>query len=249
MKVKRSLNIRINRIAPVLSLLVLLVPAVVITNPGLSSAQIRTYHESVAAQLSGFPYRLGGWVGVDVALPAEENAVEPNMVVSRRYSRIGGSGSVNLGLIHCKDVRDMHAHRPPRAFQAGGWSRYETVTVPVSIEGQRAEMDVFRFRRVDRQGIEEYRTVASLFVLPEQGVITNLGELNQVASVSMRTTLLGVAQVRLEFDGRPGLEEVAELSTEFLGLLPEGTIRRIVDPTDLDQSSMPVEDGRETDQS
>ena len=248
MKVKRSLNIRINRIAPALSLLVLLVPAVVITNPGLSGAQIRAYHESVAAQLSGFPYRLGNWAGVDVTLPAEENSVEPNVVVSRRYSRIGGSGAVNLGLIHCKDVRDMHAHRPQRAFQAGGWSRYETLAVPVSIEGERAEMDVFRFRRVDRQGIEEYRTVASIFVLPEQGVITNLGELNQVASVSMRTTLLGIAQVRLEFDGRPDLKEVAELATELMGLFPEGTIRRIVDLTDLDQPPTPQDDGRETEQ-
>lgn len=248
MKVKRSLNIRINRIAPVLSLLVLLVPAVVITNPGLSGAQIRTYHESVAAHLSGFPYRLGSWAGVDVALPTEENAVEPNIVVSRRYSRIGGSGAVNLGLIHCKDVRDMHAHRPQRAFQAGGWSRYETLTVPVSIEGRRAEMEVFRFRRMDRQGIEEFRTVASIFVLPEQGVITHLGELNQVESVSMRTTLLGVAQVRLEFDGRPGLQEVSELATEFMGLFPEGTIQGIVDLSELDQPPTPEEDGREADQ-
>ena len=117
MKMNKSQNIRISRLAPAASVAVLVVSAILVANPKSNAPEIQAHHAKIASSLEDFPYAMGSWVGIDVDLPsAALEILRPNGFVSRRYSQMGESNDVTLGMVHCRTSATCTATIHPGAI-------------------------------------------------------------------------------------------------------------------------------------
>src|SRR6476661_6115353 len=67
-------------------------------------ADAAAYHGRVARAGTVLPYNVGSWIGVDT--PAPEGALsllQPNLLLARRFERIGSPARASFVLVHCRD--------------------------------------------------------------------------------------------------------------------------------------------------
>ena len=225
MKLNSTRNMRVNRLAPPASLLVLVVSAILVASPRSNAPEVSSHHQLISKMLDEFPYTLGSWVGVDVVLPSAATAIlRPNGYVNRRYSQIGESNDVVLGIIHCEDVRDMHGHYPPRCYPAAGWSQVGEQDITLVIENEATTMKLYRFQRASQMGLEERKSVVSIFVAPDAGVLTSMDSLQKIGASSLNTSTLGVAQIQLVFADELETEQIREQANDIFSRFPRNTI-------------------------
>ena len=239
MKMNKSQNIRISRLAPAASLAALVVSAILVANPKSNAPEIQAHHAKIASSLEDFPYAMGSWVGIDVDLPsAALEILRPNGFVSRRYSQMGESNDVTLGMVHCQDVRDMHSHYPPRCYPAAGWSQVGDESVVITVENNPTDMRLYRFKRVTQDGLEEYISVVSVFVAPSAGMLTSMKALEEIGAASRNTSALGVAQIQLVFNGNLQMAVIIKQANNLFMEFPPTIIANFVrNPLSSDTSA------------
>ncbi|MAJ45734.1 MAG: hypothetical protein CBC35_00225 [Planctomycetes bacterium TMED75] len=225
MKMNSTRNMRANRLAPPASLLVLVVSAILVASPRTNAPEVSRHHQVISKLLDEFPYRLGSWVGVDVVLPSAATAIlRPNGYVNRRYSQIGKSNDVVLGIIHCEDIRDMDGHYPPRCYPAAGWSQTGEDDIALRIEDSQATMKLYRFQRATQMGLVESKSVVSVFVAPDVGILTSMDSLKKIGDTSLNTSALGVAQIQLVFADELPTGIIQDQANDIFSEFPENTI-------------------------
>ena len=239
MKMSQSSNLRVNRLAPATSLAILVVSAILVANPKSGSPRIQVHHEKIASYLDSFPYAMGSWVGVDVDLPsAALEILRPNGFVSRRYSKIGEADYITLAIVHCRDVRDMQSHYPPRCYPAAGWSQDGEEPLLVTLDQGATEMQLYGFKRVTQAGLEEYISVASVFVAPGTGMLTSMDDLEDIGSSNRHTSALGVAQIQLVFTGNVASSAVREQANDLFMEFPSGVVANLArNPLSTDEKT------------
>lgn len=225
MKMNPTRNMRVNRLAPPASLLILVVAAILVASPKSNTPAVTRHHQVISELLDEFPYTLGSWVGVDVVLPSAATAIlRPNGYVNRRYSQIGESNDVVLGIIHCGDVRDMQGHYPPRCYPAAGWSQVGEQDITLSIEDNDTTMKLYRFQRASQMGLEERKSVVSVFVAPGAGILTSMSSLQKIGASSLNASTLGVAQIQLVFTDELETDLIREHANDIFSRFPKNTI-------------------------
>ena len=212
-------GLRTNRLAPIFSIIVMLGASLLMANPVTNHAGIRIHRARIAQEMSDFPFQLDAWHGEDVPIPtAAEDILRPNSVVSRRFTKIGEAETVVLALIHCSDIRDMVGHHPPHCYPAAGWSlnNSEVEDLAITLGNETVLMRAYRFRRLDKIGIEQQQTVLSLFLLPDARRLTDMNDLRGRTSEGRMVSAMGVAQLQLVF---PGIRTDTDLTNEANDLL------------------------------
>lgn len=228
-----SLRLRVNRFAPALSIALMLGASFLMANPVAYDQNIVDHRARIAEEMAVFPFQLGQWVGQDVPVPT--TAVEilrPNSLVSRRYSRLGTSESVVLAFIHCSDLRDMMGHYPPVCYPATGWTLHEDSVedVPVSLAGGTAFMRLYRFYRFDDIGLERQQVVLSMFLLPDDLLLTDMEDLRGRSTRGRSMSATGVAQLQLVFAEDPATSSIASQASEMLAAVPPALISALNAP-------------------
>jgi hypothetical protein len=221
---------------PFMAIVFLVGAGVIQTNASVPSEGLGKYHEDIARQISEFPFQIGTWVGQDVVIPTSaQEILNPNGLVSRRFSRYGAQGSLTFALIHCIDLRDMHGHHPPRCYPASGWSFLQgdvgvdegalAEKLDVRIGDIEARMSVHRFWRADRSITRNEMVVVSIFMTPMAGLVNDMALLQELGTMGRGASSLGVAQIQLVFDGNLSGEELHEKVNDFMSEMPEDLMR------------------------
>lgn len=240
------LGLRTNRLAPIFSIAVMLGASFLMANPVTDHAGIQTHRAKIAAEMSEFPFQLDSWHGQDVPIPtAAEEILRPNSLVSRRFTRVGGTEVevVVLALIHCSDIRDMVGHHPPHCYPAAGWSMdaIDTKDLAISLAGETVLMRAYRFRRMDKIGIEQQQTVLSMFLLPDARRLTDMNDLQGSGSQGRRVSAMGVAQLQLVFIGNPTDTDLTEDASDLLKHFPQALVDALDAPIGAGSDELVIE--------
>lgn len=179
----------------------------------------------VADAVAAVPYRIGPWAGRDEQFaPAAIQLLHPNAILSRRYERIGGGGTVSL-VVHCTDVRDMRGHWPPMCYPANGWAASpplpeDGAAVELAVAGRKMAAREYEYQRSEAGGWESRIRVVNLFVLPD-GRVT--GELREISRQSERLAraVQGVAQVQIVTPAIMQRDQAAAAASELLEGMPD----------------------------
>jgi hypothetical protein len=228
-----SMRLRINRVAPLVSIVLMMGGWFLIDNPLGEDSQILRHRAQIAAQMDEFPYQLDNWWGADVPVPtAAMEILRPNSLVSRRFSRLETSDDVVLALIHCSDLRDMVGHYPPVCYPATGWTLNQDAIedVQVRLADINVQMRLYRFHRFDQDGLEQEQTVLSMFLLPNGLLLTDMQELKGKSTQGRNMSAIGVAQLQMVFADSPETELVVNHTTELLGAVPMNLISALYAP-------------------
>lgn len=197
----------LNRAAPLVTAALLV--GILLTRPGQVRAVEGTdeYFASVKATVDAIPYKIGPWLGQDVAIaPAAVKLLQPNAIVQRQYEDQTTGNAVQLLVVHCGNTLDMQGHYPPVCYPAHGWRQVSAQTLSVPAEGLALPATLYRFSRVV-DGIERHMTVINFFVVPrdDEQFFADMAALNR-ASQSVVTAGLGAAQVQVvSLDGKVDL--------------------------------------------
>ena len=108
--------------APVLGLAALLVLPQLGRHESAAGVEVQARNAEVLTAIDAAPYRIGQWIGEDVAVPpAALEILQTNAILSRRFRHLTSGINANLLVVHCSDARDMQGHYPPVCYPANGW--------------------------------------------------------------------------------------------------------------------------------
>jgi hypothetical protein len=238
---KRKINTFLNltsRLVPTMAIVFLVVAGMMRLSESRPSEVLEKYHEVIARQISAFPFQIGKWVGQDVIIPTSaQEILNPNGLISRRYSRYGSEGALTFALIHCIDMRDMHGHHPPRCYPASGWSFQEEgqgdedlqqETLAVQIGDIQADMSVNRFWRADQMVSRNEMVVVSIFITPMAGMVNDMTVLQEIGSMGRGASSLGVAQIQLVFSGDLSKDDLSSKVNDFMANMPDELLQNML---------------------
>ena len=239
-----SFGLKANRIAPIVSILVFVVGWFLVDTPFKNDQSIVSHRERIAEKMDAFPYQLADWMGTDVPIPtAAMDILNPNSLVSRRYTRLNSDENVVMALIHCSDIRDMQGHYPPVCYPARGWNLEEgsVENIPMLLGDTDVSMRLYRFKRFDRTGLEQRQVVLSMFLLPDGLMTTDMQDLKGISSRGTSLSSTGVAQLQMVFNETLDQKTVVEQAGALMSAVPNDLIKALQAPIYTDASSQLTE--------
>ncbi|MBB48844.1 MAG: hypothetical protein CMJ33_09985 [Phycisphaerae bacterium] len=239
---KRNAWSSLQKAVPFVAIIFLVGAGVIQIGQSMPSEALDRYHADIAKQISEFPYQIGRWVGQDVVIPTSaQEILQPNGLISRRFTRYGENGALTFALIHCVDLRDMDGHHPPRCYPASGWSinqKYPTgdsETIDVRIGDLRTEMSVYRFKQGGPIESGNELTVVSVFVTPMAGMVNDMAVLQDLGSMGRGASSLGVGQLQLVMSGDVERSDLKKMVDDFISNIPTDLIRNMMSFPDTEE--------------
>lgn len=239
-----SFGLKANRIAPIVSILVFVIGWFLVDTPFKNDQSILSHRARIAEKMDSFPYQLSDWMGTDVPIPtAAIDILNPNSLVSRRYTRLNSNDNVVMALIHCSDTRDMQGHYPPVCYPARGWNLEEgdIENIPMVLGDTDVVMRLYRFKRFDRTGLEQKQIVLSMFLLPDGLMTTDMEDLKEISSRGRNPSSSGVAQLQMVFNATLDQKTVLEQAGSLMSAVPDDLIKALQAPIYADASSQLTE--------
>lgn len=228
-------------LAPLVSLILLLVYPWAIAQNSVDAALQHKRHLRVREAINQLPEKLGRWIKYDdVAIPTGALAIlNPNAYISRIYQRIGEGRSVfaTVMVIHCSDVRDMSMHFPPVCYPRSGWTALEDASTDWIVNhgvNRQIMGRTYCFARMEKNGLERVITVADTFLLPKGTSTRSMADLLHVAS-RHRRSIEGVAQVQIYFEADFRNSDGMAFAEQLVGEIIEGLPEDLLQVLDGDQ--------------
>lgn len=193
---------------------------------------VEAYQADVRGAIERMPYRVGDWIGADVAAPlAAVKLLKPNMLLQRRYTNTVTHEVVSVLIVHCGDVNDMLGHYPPVCYPAHGWTEESREDTTAPLAGHDYPARQYVFRRINR-GAEQTMTVVNFFVVPDasEHIVSNMERLQRLAQ---RREAAGLGSAQVQIVGGEGMTEERrrEVVAQFVGAI-EPVIREIAEGVD-----------------
>ena len=221
---KISSGLRLSHAIPGLTLVLLLVLPIVFPNRTIVDAAAVAHQKAVALAVEQTPYRIGQWVGRDMAVPpAAIRLLRPNAILSRRFQRIGGGLTVDVLLVHCTDARDMRGHFPPICYPFAGWQAMPPKNGRESelmVAGQPIPVRIYEFHRVEGGNRETRIRICNTFILPDGTVTTEIAQINRLTE-RLALAATGIAQLQIVSHHDIDEERTARAAGEILTGMPE----------------------------
>lgn len=176
------------------------------------------YHAKVHRAVDAIPYRLGDWVGQDMAIPPAARALlRPNALFSRSYENLRTNRQVSLVIVQCKDARDLNGHFPPICYPSHGWKMVDTQPMKwqmrdVTVPG----MEYHFTMSVDEQGPR--KVVANFMILPDGSLVKDMKAVGAAAADYLRH-LYGAAQVQVVMHSNIPADERIQIVEELIGAI------------------------------
>ncbi|MFP4145859.1 MAG: exosortase-associated EpsI family protein [Phycisphaeraceae bacterium] len=167
--------------APLLAAIVLAAMAVEVLSrprPGDASG----YHAAVRAAGTTLPWQIGPWEAERVDPPPDALALlEPNLLISRRYTHSLTGETVHLLLEQSRDARDLAGHYPTRCYPHQGWVKEQARQRTWQVGSWTIPGTQYRFSFTRPEGVQ--RMVVVFFViLPDGRVLPGASEVYEAAS-------------------------------------------------------------------
>jgi hypothetical protein len=175
-------------------LLVMVVAGWWATRPGAADAE--PHHRRVRQAVDEMPDRIGPWIGRDQPMPdASIDLLNPNAMRARTFTHAATGRQVAILVVHCRNIRDIAGHYPPRCYPATGWVQQDAR--PVRWQARSGTMPAMRYRFQRRQDERQAEMVVdSALFLPEGAVRRRLEALWEQAG-DYQTRFYGAAQLQI----------------------------------------------------
>ena len=160
------------------------------------------------------------WAGVKVEMPpAATQLLQPNAILSRRYSHMGDPLAVELLVVHCTDARDMRGHYPPICYPSSGWRADGSHDGTLKLNCGTVPAQFYVFKRTDGRGVERGLRVLNLFVLPDGRVTVKQEDIVERAA-RRAVAVLGVTQIQVVASTSVKEERLTLAAQEILNGMP-----------------------------
>lgn len=234
-RIKQSFS-RFSEIAPVLSIVIVLVIPQLLSHDPASATILGPEAKAVAVAAENTPYRIGRWVGQDATIPeAAVRLLRPNAMLGRRFVDLDTSQAINFILVHCGDARDMLGHYPPVCYPNSGWvaptpanvrsdsegdNQRHLPTVELEINGVPVHARVYEFSRMQDWTTQTSIRIFNFFVLGDGSTTYDFDRVSRRTN-RLGASIHGIAQIQLvTFDDVP-IEEAIIGSNEILAGVSE----------------------------
>jgi hypothetical protein len=164
---------------------------------------VERYHQRVRAAAAAAPRRIGGWVGEDVSVPVQAmTLLDPNAIISRRYTNVENGSSAAVLIVHCADAHDMAGHFPLRCYPAQGWVCGKSwprdwPTGNLIITG--TEYEFKRSQGAGQSASEQALVVANCLLRPGGNIFRDMDTMT-ASIVGAGGQALGAGQIQICFD-------------------------------------------------
>jgi Protein of unknown function (DUF3485) len=179
---------------------------------------VENYHAAIRQAAILVPQHIGPWVAVDVPVPARAiKLLEPNVLISRRYTNVENSQAAGFTLVHCADAHDMVGHYPLRCYPAAGWDLQSSRELPLRIGDRNViAMDyVFTMKPGTEDSNAHTITVINLLLRPDGQILRDMDALSKsIMGASGQAS--GAGQVQIYFYDDPLAQEYAAAIAEVL---------------------------------
>lgn len=185
------------------------------------------YHVKVKEVVGAIPFRVGDWVGEDVAIPTAATALlKPNALLARTYRRSDDGRVVSLAVVQCEDTRDMGGHYPPVCFPAHGWTPLGSERIRnLTVENLNLPITAYLFERASAFETTQ-RTIYNLLIIPGRGGVEDMPDVRKAAANPMARQR-GAAQIQIVLSSDMPQADQREAVREFLTTLAPA-IRAII---------------------
>lgn len=173
------------------------------------------YHAEVRQAAADLPRHFGSWLAEDVPVPTGAvKLLQPNVILSRRYTNIATGEAVTYLFVQVHDARDILGHYPPACYPGQGWNMQASEPVSWLADAERVDGTRYRF---DRSGLEESGSIAiaNFLILPDGTTCRDMDAVESVAQDRLRK-FFGAAQVQLVYHGSTPLERQHEITEDFI---------------------------------
>lgn len=188
-------------VCPALALLIL--TGVTAERLGRQSPEsVEGYHQEVRLAVESVPLRVGDWIGTDKEVSeAERRLLQPNAILSRRYSNPNTGDTVDLLIVHCRDARDILGHYPLVCYPGNGWllrnTRQANYQIGAAMDIHAAEYEFSMFLPTQVRSM----VVFNFLVLPDGTVTPEMKRVTQAAA-DYQMRMFGTGQIQLLFPAR-----------------------------------------------
>lgn len=207
----------VGRLAPVATIALLIGMLQTGGVDAVSGEQVDAYQSRIRRMVDAIPYKIGPWVGDDVAPPPSAvKMLKPNAILERRFVEPATGRTFSLLVVHTEEARDMQGHWPPNCYPANGWELLDTRDSTIELDGMLIPVKDYAFRRM-MDGFERRMNVMGFFIVPEEdaGFLTSYKAM--VTAGQRRSTAgLGAAQIQLISGDEFTAVERRELAQQFL---------------------------------
>lgn len=205
----------LNRLAPVLAVVLLAVIAVAATaRPKPGDAE--PYHARMREAVRNVPREINGWTSRDTEVPpAAQKLLKPNALLTRIYKDPATGEEVTFVLVQTRDARDMIGHYPPVCYRGSGYNldSEKAKTWTVGSKTLSGTEYVFSYARPTGP----YRMVIdNLIVLPGGDYAADMDEVRKLASDHTRH-FFGAGQIQVITRHDLSEEERAKLFNMVMG--------------------------------
>lgn len=166
-------------------------------------AGVAEYRRQVRESAASVPGRIGAWVGADVPIQARAiKVLDPNLMISRRYTNVEDGTVAGLSLVHCADAHDMVGHFPMRCYPAQGWNvrsaqPREWVVGDLRLAGMEYEFTIDSLEGNGRQEL----TVINCMFRPGGVVLRDMESLSR-SIIGAGGQSSGAGQMQIYFDSK-----------------------------------------------
>jgi hypothetical protein len=173
------------------------------------------YHARIRESAEALPRHFGPWLAMDVPVPtAAVELLQPNVIISRRYTNIQTGEAVTFLFVQVRDARDILGHYPPACYPGQGWNT-ETADPVVWLE-QGAQINGTRYRFVrDRLQEDSQIVIDNFLLLPDGTTCSDMDAVESVAQDRLRK-VFGAAQVQLVYSVRVSPDRQRQITEEFI---------------------------------
>lgn len=223
------------RLGPALVCLALLAAIAGLTATRPRAADAAPYHQAVADAAADTPMQIGDWLGHDEPVPASaQDLLQPNAIISRRFTNQATGETATFLLVHCKDTRDMAGHYPPNCYPGSGYEPETQRPYDLTIDSVRLNGRAYTFT-YGPIGREKRIHVANVLLLPDGRTEPRMTQLRRAAA-DYRLRPFGAGQVQVVTDDTLTPQRRDEVVRQLIAANLE-PIRAILNAPAADQAS------------
>ena len=160
---------------------------------------VENYFQRIRIAANDAPWQIEGWIGQDVPMPVQAlNTLQPDVVVSRRYTNVETGSVAGVLLVHCVDAHQMVGHFPSRCYPAQGWHLDDLLPRDWNVGNIELHCNEFHFSKNDLDAAGSI-VVINCMLRPGGAVLRDMNALSR-SVVGAYGPRMGAGQLQIYFD-------------------------------------------------
>ena len=161
--------------------------------------QTAAYFQRVVDAAATVPNSFGPWVSINAPVPpAAEKMLQPNLIVSRKYTNLQTGQQATFLLVQCGDAQSLQGHYPPVCYKGSGFLQVDAFAKDWRLEGLTIQGMVYTFVSARPEALSSM-IIYDFMILPNGLTCRDMQGVSALAR-DQRRRRFGAAQLQVLFD-------------------------------------------------